>query len=178
MNSPTHKRRMLTSAAAHRVTNETYRYVTDARFHPSGHKVIATKWYTSDRSLGAGESWEYSVPHLKDIQKHPNKIHAGSGTRVVGRSLPLGWTAEDYGDQQIGPEQAIWKGSDAIIYTKNIQDANAFTYSKGWFILISSCFAIFHCFFRCPQRNLFHLSIQSHHSRHHNPRRCLPRWSK
>lgn len=114
---------------AQRVTNETYRYVTDARFHPSGHKVIATKWYTSDRSLGAGESWEYSIPHLKDIHKHP-KIHAGSGTRVIGRSLPSGWTAEDYGEQQIGPEQAIWKGTDAIIYSKNIQDANAFTYSK------------------------------------------------
>jgi hypothetical protein len=95
--------------------------------------VIATKWYTSARSLGAGEGWEYAVPSLKDLQsgKQKKEIEAGDGIRVVGRSLPLGWTAQDYGDQQIGPEQLIWNGDDSVIYSKNVRDASDFSYSKG-----------------------------------------------
>ncbi|KAF9441331.1 hypothetical protein P691DRAFT_766420 [Macrolepiota fuliginosa MF-IS2] len=115
---------------AHRVTNETYRWVSDARFHPSGSKVIATKWYTSSRSLGAGEGWEYEVPSLQNLHHHQEPIAAGSGSRVLGRSLPLGWTVDDYESQQIGPEQFIWLGEDAIIFSKNVRDANAFEYSK------------------------------------------------
>lgn len=112
---------------AQRVTNETYRWVSDARFHPSGTKVIATKWYTSSRSLGAGEGWQYLVPDSKD-----DTIEAGSGSRVVGRTLPLGWSPERYGDQQIGPEQFIWRGDDTLIYSKNVADQDGrFQYSKG-----------------------------------------------
>jgi hypothetical protein len=109
--------------AAKRVTNETYRYITDARFHPSGTKVIATKWYTTQRSLGAGEGWEYPVDST------------GSGERVVGRTLPLGWTNEQYGDQQIGPEQFIWRGQDSLIYAKNVRDVSEFSYSKSMHLL-------------------------------------------
>ncbi|RDB24015.1 hypothetical protein Hypma_008641 [Hypsizygus marmoreus] len=130
---------------AQRVTNETYRWVSDARFHPSGSTVIATKWYTSGRSLGAGEGWEYSVPSVKDIQSGTQRsIAAGDGKRIIGRTLPLGWTAEQYGDQQIGPEQLIWNGEDSIIYSKNVGDDNTFTYSKD---VHSGIYAIF-------QRNL------------------------
>jgi hypothetical protein len=123
----------LTLLPAHRVTNETYRWISDARFHPLGSKVIATKWYTSARSLGAGEGWEYAVPSLKDLQsgKQKKQIEAGDGTRVLGRSLPLGWAAQDYGDQQIGPEQLIWNGDDRVIYSKNVRDGSEFSYSKG-----------------------------------------------
>lgn len=111
------------------MTNETYRWVSDARFHPSGDNVIATKWYTSGRSLGAGEGWRYTVPELGSSASH---IEAGDGERVVGRTLPLGWGPERYGDQQIGPEQFIWKGNDTLIYSKNVRDTNgAFSYSKG-----------------------------------------------
>lgn len=113
-------------ALAQRVTNETYRWVSDARFHPSGSKIIATKWYTSSRSLGAGEGWEYDLPRSLH-----QKISKGSGTRLVGRSLPPGWGPDNYGDQQIGPEQFIWKGSDSLIYSKNVKDTNGqYTYSK------------------------------------------------
>lgn len=108
------------------VTNETYRYVTDARFHPSGEKIIATKWYTSERSLGAGEGWEYTVPST-----HTNTVKAGSGKRVVGRTLPRGWTVSQYGDQQVGPEQFIWNGEDSIIYSMNVRDESEFLYSKS-----------------------------------------------
>lgn len=114
--------------SAQRVTNETYRWVSDARFHPSGDGVIATKWYTSSRSLGAGEGWQYAIPELGSSPE----IKAGDGERLVGRTLPPGWGPERYGDQQIGPEQFIWKGNDTLIYSKNVADTNgAFTYSKG-----------------------------------------------
>lgn len=115
-----------------RITNETYRWVSDARFHPSGSKVIATKWYTSGRSLGAGEGWEYPAPSLESLQSTTqHTISAGDGKRVIGRTLPQGWSPEDYGNQQIGPEQFIWNGADSIIYSKNVGDEHTFTYSKG-----------------------------------------------
>jgi hypothetical protein len=116
---------------ARRVTNETYRWVSDARFHPFSNKVIATKWYTSGRSLGAGEGWEYQVPSVENLRKKEQLIEPGSGRRLVARSLPLGWTAQNYGDQQIGPEQLLWKGNDSIIFSKNVVDASQFVYSKG-----------------------------------------------
>ena len=113
---------------AWRVTNETYRWLSDARFHPSGSKIIATKWYTSSRSLGAGEGWVYDVPAATD----ETTIGIGSGKRLIGRTLPFGWSAEDYEDQQIGPEQLVWWGDDAVIYSKNVADSEgSFEYSKG-----------------------------------------------
>ncbi|KZT18244.1 hypothetical protein NEOLEDRAFT_1125603 [Neolentinus lepideus HHB14362 ss-1] len=115
---------------ARRVTNETYRWVSDARFHPSGDKIVATKWYTSSRSLGAGEGWEYIVPSLDDDARTAT-IEAGAGKRLVGRTLPAGWTSAQYADQQIGPEQFIWRGDDTLIYAKNVKDINGvYTYSK------------------------------------------------
>lgn len=121
-----------------RVTNETYRWVTDPRFHPSGTKIIATKWFTSSRSLGAGEGWEFSVPSLDEVQRESGKRISGS--QVVGRTLPLGWTVDDYAKQQIGPEQLIWHGNDSIIYSKNVIDESTFAYSKGdmLFYILSS----------------------------------------
>ncbi|KAF8164016.1 hypothetical protein BJ912DRAFT_1005132 [Pholiota molesta] len=89
---------------AQRVTNETYRWVSDARFHPSGTKVIATKWYTSGRSLGAGEGWEYSVPSLEHLRAQKT------------RSSKL--------------EQLLWRGNDSIIFSKNVRDVSTFQYSK------------------------------------------------
>lgn len=56
----------------------------------------------------------------------------GSGRRLVGRTLPDGWSADRYGDQQIGPEQFIWRGEDALIYSMNVGDTDGqFEYSKG-----------------------------------------------
>ena len=121
---------------AQRVTNETYRWVSDPRFHPSGTKIIATKWYFSQRSLGAGEGWEYDLPNVKETQ-----IGIGSGKRLVGRSLPFGWDVEEYGEQQIGPEQFVWAGEDSLIYSKNMQDVDGtFQYSKD---VHSGIYAIF-----------------------------------
>ncbi|KAG7086468.1 hypothetical protein E1B28_002419 [Marasmius oreades] len=121
------RRRLLREgrADAKRVTNETFRWVSDARFHPSGKSVVATKWYTSSRSLGAGEGWEYPLPSLEGEGQDP--IPVESGKRVVSRTLPPG---VDYFDQQIGPEQLIWNGDDGLIFSKNVIDASVFEYSK------------------------------------------------
>ena len=109
--------------------------MSDARFHPSGTKLIATKWYTSQRSLGAGEGWEYTLP------SDGEQIPIGNGRRVVGRQLAAGWDAEDYGDQQIGPEQFIWGSEDSLIYSQNVKDVDGtFQYSKD---VRSGIYAIF-----------------------------------
>lgn len=174
----------LLAPTAQRVTNETYRTVTDARFHPSGSKVIATKWYTSERSLGAGEGWEYPVPSIESQDK--NAIEAGSGFRLVGRSLPPGWTAENYGDQQIGPEQFIWSGNDTLIFSKNVVDESEFSYSKGKSLYMSNPLCS-HTPRRHTQGNLRHLLAEYHDQSYRNSGRCftrrcqssrtLPRWA-
>ncbi|THV08005.1 hypothetical protein K435DRAFT_959464 [Dendrothele bispora CBS 962.96] len=106
---------------ARRVTNETYRYVTGARFHPSGSKVIASKWYTGRITIAASEGWEYDVPDLSTEQT-PGSIQVGRGKRIIGRTLPAGKTIGDYANQQIGPEQFIWHTEDSIIFAKNAVD--------------------------------------------------------
>lgn len=90
--------------------------------------MIATKWYTSSRSLGAGEGWEYPIPSLSD-----HKVVTGSGKRLIERTLPSGWGAEQYNEQQIGPEQFIWHGEDSLIFAKNVadEDSGVFKYAKG-----------------------------------------------
>jgi hypothetical protein len=120
------------SREAQRVTNETLKWFSEARFHPSGTKVIATKRYTGRSSLGAGEGWEYSVPSVRDLREGLiSTIEPGSGVRRVSRSLPRGWTSEEYNNQQIGPEQLIWNGDDSIIYSKDVKDPSVFDYRKG-----------------------------------------------
>jgi len=120
----------LTLYAAYQVTNETFRFVTHPRWHPSGSTIIAQKSYTSASSVGAAEVWQFPVPPA-DGQVH--HVGVGAGKRVIGRTLPPGWPASNYNRQNIGPEQAVWSGEDAIIYSKNIADAGLarFRYNKG-----------------------------------------------
>ncbi|KZV91506.1 hypothetical protein EXIGLDRAFT_676059 [Exidia glandulosa HHB12029] len=105
-------------AQAIRVTNETYRYVTDARWHPSGDRVIATKWFTGRITIAGGEGWEYEIPSFAA----PQRVKKGSGRRLVERNLPSGWPAEDYNHNPIGPEQFVWVADDTLIYAMNTQD--------------------------------------------------------
>ncbi|KAF8123752.1 hypothetical protein EV363DRAFT_1403616 [Boletus edulis] len=124
-----------------RVTNETYNWVSDARWHPSGTKVVATKWYYSRRSLGAGEGWEYEVPTIGDFKQHQVEV-VNAGRRLVSRVLPLGWTKADYVEQQIGHEQFSWSGNDYLVYSGNIRDVEGnFEYSKDVHKGIYSIFA-------------------------------------
>ena len=87
--------------------------------------MVATKWYTSSRSIGAGEGWVYDLPEWG------SQVPLGSGQRIVSRTLPSGWTSAEYGNQQVGPEQSIWYGEDAVIYSKNVVDIDGtWTYNK------------------------------------------------
>ncbi|KAF9036525.1 hypothetical protein BDZ89DRAFT_1130161 [Hymenopellis radicata] len=97
-----------TRDSAQRITNETYRFMSDARFHPSGDKVVVTKWFTSSRSIGAGDGWEFPIPALGSN----TPVSAGTGTRLLERTLPAGF--DDYGEEQIGPEQSLWHGDDSL----------------------------------------------------------------
>ncbi|KAL4065228.1 hypothetical protein J3A83DRAFT_4265356 [Scleroderma citrinum] len=114
--------------SARRITNETYNWVSDPRWHPTGNKIIATKWYFSERSLGAGEGWEYVVPNL-DGEERPIEVNAGK--RVVSRDLPFGWSKSDYVEQQIGHEHFLWASDDVVIYAGNVRDTDGiFKYGK------------------------------------------------
>ena len=147
--------------AAHRVTNETYRWVSDARFHPSGKKIVATKRYFSQRSLGAGEGWEFDLPTSFD-----SKVAVGSGKRLVSRTLPPGWGPEDYGEQQIGPEQLIWQGEDSLIWAKNVIDSTgSYSYSKGivFFTVPVDARYLLNIYPRCTHRHLFYIFDKSHY---------------
>ncbi|KAI6036984.1 hypothetical protein BKA83DRAFT_4170407 [Pisolithus microcarpus] len=125
--------------SARRVTNETYNWVSDPRWHPSGAKIIATKWYFSSRSLGAGEGWEYPVPSLDD-KEHPVEVNAGK--RLISRDLPFGWSKSDYVEQQIGHEQFSWAADDVVVYAGNVRDSQGtFTYSKDVHMGIYSIFS-------------------------------------
>ncbi|KIJ63294.1 hypothetical protein HYDPIDRAFT_113258 [Hydnomerulius pinastri MD-312] len=125
--------------AAVRVTNETYNWVSDPRWHSSGDKIIATKRYFSTRSLGAGEGWEFTVPSLTDKE---HRVEVNTGRRLVSKRLPLGWSKADYVEQQIGHEQFSWLADDAIVYSRNVKDVEGtFQYSKDLHKGIYSIFA-------------------------------------
>jgi hypothetical protein len=126
---------------AQRITNETYNWVSDPRWHPSGDIVVATKWYFSSRSLGAGEGWEFPVPAVNA----KSLVETGAGKRLVSKRLPMGWTKADYVEQQVGHEQFIWAGVDTLIYAANVKDVDGtYTYSKG---TLTSAVSSMHCVF-------------------------------
>ena len=112
---------------ARRVTNETFRWVSDARFHPSGSKIIASKWYTGWVTLAASEVWEYDLPSFDDIAP----ILPQSGRRLLGRTLPAGMTLDDYADSQVGSEQASWLTTDTFVFAKNTRDPYYIAADKG-----------------------------------------------
>lgn len=115
--------------AARMVTNETYRYLSSPRFHPSKSSLLASKWYTATVTIGAPEIWEYPVQSrpspsasAPDIGSQPF-IPVGSGKRLVSRNLPRGFDRpKDYEESQVGPEQPIWYTSDSLIYARNVRD--------------------------------------------------------
>ncbi|EIW77828.1 composite domain of metallo-dependent hydrolase [Coniophora puteana RWD-64-598 SS2] len=109
---------------ARRATNETYNYVTEARFHPSSDKIIAVKRHYGKISIGAGEGWVFDVPSVTDSAPE-TPISAGSGARVVTKDLPPGWPKADYPEHFIGPEEIIWAGYDKVIFAKNTWTAGS-----------------------------------------------------
>lgn len=79
------------------LTNETYRFVTAPAINPNNaSEFLVTRWYTSTRSIGAGEIWTY--PILPAGVPVPQE----NGRRVAPRKLPTGGTPADYGSVQMG----------------------------------------------------------------------------
>ncbi|KIY66625.1 composite domain of metallo-dependent hydrolase [Cylindrobasidium torrendii FP15055 ss-10] len=95
---------------ARRITNETWRWLSAPSWHPTGSRIIASKWYQGRVTLAASEGWEYDASTLS------------AGQKLLGRTLPVGKTVENYGDMQIGPEQFIWRTEETLIYSKNVAD--------------------------------------------------------
>ncbi|KAL1742540.1 hypothetical protein HDZ31DRAFT_43021 [Schizophyllum fasciatum] len=121
-----------------RITNETYRFVTDPRWHPYDERIIATKWYTGSITIPGGEGWTYDAPTTRTLKT----VSSGAGNRTVIRELPRGWKAEDYPDVNLGPEQLIWYGKDAVIYSKNVQLNGRYEYGQN---IHKGIYAIFSC---------------------------------
>lgn len=98
------------------------------------------------------------------------RIDAGSGKRLIERTVPGGWSEGQYGDQQIGPEQLVWRGEDSIIFAKNVIDEGkgAFSYNKGPFAHLSLLYlfnsnewmCVCSCD-RCAQGHIRHLLSKS-----------------
>ncbi|TRM63706.1 hypothetical protein BD626DRAFT_495129 [Schizophyllum amplum] len=114
---------------AMRVTNETFRFVSDPRWHPSGERIIAQKWFTGTITIPGGEGWIYTVPPQSATCYWT--VSAGAGDRTVIRDLPRGWKSEDYNNVNLGPEQLLWWGNDAIIYSKNVQKDGGYEYGQN-----------------------------------------------
>ena len=53
---------------AEQITEEKFRLLNNAVWTPDGHSIIARKHFTSGRSLGAGEMWQYHIAAKGGIQ--------------------------------------------------------------------------------------------------------------
>ncbi len=43
-------------------------------------------------------------------------------------------TVDDHDNQQIGPEQFLWRSNDTLIYAKNVKDSYIISEGKGNFL--------------------------------------------
>lgn len=102
----------LASGDETQVTFEPFHWVSNAKWIDNN-SIVAVKWYTSTRSIGAGEIWTYPVPKANST--------SNPGQRISGRTGP---------QYQVGPEEPIAFGKD-IYYSKNIRDGFAYNYGKN-----------------------------------------------
>ena len=102
----------LSTKNIYQVSNESYRYVTNGMWAPNGTTVVGVKWYTSERSIGAGEIWSFPV----------SSVAPQMGYRLVGRPSF---------DNQVGPEEPVYsRDGGSVYYSKNTADPSVFQYSK------------------------------------------------
>jgi len=78
----------------YRVTTEPYHYVSNP-WWLSNDEIVAVKWYTSERSVGAGELWAYKV--IFSAEANQPDFH-NPGKKLVGRNTL---------SSQIGPEEPV-----------------------------------------------------------------------
>ena len=90
------------------LTDEKFRLLNNAVWHPSGEYVVAKKHFTSTRSLGAGEMWMYRISD------------AGEGVQLTQRK----------NDQQDVGEPAISPDGRYLYWSEDMSGGQTFAYNK------------------------------------------------
>jgi len=92
---------------ARQVTKETFRLLNNATWMPNGNFLIARKHFTSGRSLGAGEMWQYHIT-------------GGSGIQLTKRK----------NDQQDVNEPVVSPDGKYLYYSEDVAPGGAFEYNR------------------------------------------------
>ena len=92
---------------AKQITKESFRLLNNAVWMPDGNYLVARKHFTSQRSLGAGEMWQYHVT-------------GGSGLQLTKRK----------NDQQDVNEPNISPDGKYMYYSEDIYPGGSFQYNK------------------------------------------------
>ena len=91
------------------VTDEDFRLLNNATWHPDGEFIAARKHYTTSRSAGAGEIWMYH-------------ISGGGGVQLVAR--PNEAFQKELGEPMFSPDGRY------VYYTQNVTSGNTFIYAQ------------------------------------------------
>lgn len=92
---------------AKQITKEDFRLLNNATWMPNGNYLVARKHFTSGRSLGAGEMWQYHIT-------------GGSGVQLTKRS----------NDQKDVNEPVISPDGNYMYYSEDVTSGNVFEYNK------------------------------------------------
>ncbi|MEX0274354.1 MAG: TolB family protein [Flavobacteriaceae bacterium] len=92
---------------AEQVTKEKFRLLNNAVWMPNGHYLVARKHFTSQRSLGAGEMWQYHIT-------------GGTGLQLTKRK----------NDQQDVNEPCISPDGRYLYYSEDVYPGGFFQYNK------------------------------------------------
>jgi imidazolonepropionase-like amidohydrolase/Tol biopolymer transport system component len=92
---------------AKQITKESFRLLNNATWMPNGNFLIARKHFTSGRSLGAGEMWQYHIT-------------GGSGIQLTKRK----------NDQQDVNEPVVSPDGKYLYYSEDVAPGGAFEYNR------------------------------------------------
>ena len=90
------------------ITKESFRLLNNAVWMPDGNYIVARKHFTSGRSLGAGEMWQYHIT-------------GGSGIQITKRK----------NDQQDVNEPFVSSDGKYLYYSEDIYSGGFFQYNKN-----------------------------------------------
>jgi len=90
------------------ITKEKFRLLNNAVWTPDGNYIIARKHFTSERSLGAGEMWQYHIT-------------GGSGIQITKRK----------NDQQDVNEPFVSSDGKYLYYSEDVYSGGSFQYNKN-----------------------------------------------
>ncbi|WP_158856718.1 amidohydrolase family protein [Lunatibacter salilacus] len=92
---------------ARQVTKETFRLLNNATWMPDGNYLVARKHFTSGRSLGAGEMWQYHIT-------------GGSGFQLTKRK----------NDQQDVNEPTVSPDGKYLYFSEDVAPGGSFEYNR------------------------------------------------